>query len=150
MFDSDTGNQYGSLQMDYSLLVYIREYINDEMIDSRYYSILASKAPTLRARDLLIDFSREEQAHAQSFMKVYYAIAGTPYCSEALAEPEVPEYIDALKDRILSETIAYKKYCEEYMKAKKANLKDLFFTIGTDEAQHAMRIPLLMAENCTS
>jgi rubrerythrin len=137
---------YCNPMTDFSLVTGIEEYIHDELKDSKYYSILATKAPTKRAKDLLMEFSRDEQGHAQNFMKAYYMLTGREYTPQIVEVPNVPDYKEALKERILAETHDYKKYGEEYLKACNPYLKDLFFMTRTVEAQHAMKIPLLMAE----
>lgn len=124
----------------------IQEYIDDELRDSRYYAILATKAPTERAIELLMEFSWDEQRHAQNFMNAYYMLTGRAYYPPMVQDPTVPDYEEALKERLLAETADYKKYGEKYLKACAPYLKDLFFMTRTVEAQHAMRIPLLMEE----
>jgi len=131
---------------DLAFTCVIPEYIHDELKDSRYYSILARKAPTRRARELLMEFSRDEETHARNFRDTYSMLTGRTPNPPMVEEPNVPEYQEALKQRILAETSDYKKYGIDYLRACRTYLKDLFFMTRTIEAQHAMRMPLLMAE----
>lgn len=133
-------------RMDYSLLNDIKEYICDEFKDSLYYEILASKAPTQRARELLMEFSRDEKLLAENFMKAYRIITGTEYKPESVNEPEVPEYNEALKDCLINESSDYRKYGVLYLNAANKCLKELFFMARTTEVQHAMRLPVLIYE----
>ncbi len=128
------------------LIKSLEEYIHDEMKDSKYYAILATKAPTQRARDLLLEFSRDEEMHAKHFMEAYCALTGTQYVPAMVEEPDVPDYEEAIKQRILAETHDYKKYGEWYLRTQGTWLGDLFFMTRTVEAQHAMRMPLLLHE----
>ena len=148
MFMDAYGPQAGycNPMSDYLLAADIEEYIHDELKDSRYYSLLATKAPTQRARDLLMEFSRDEQGHAENFMRAYFMLTGRMYTLQAMEPIEVPDYREALKVRILAETHDYRKYGEKYLIACNRCLKDLFYMTRTVEAQHAMRIPLLMDE----
>nr|WP_243426410.1 ferritin-like domain-containing protein [Caldicoprobacter guelmensis] len=126
----------------------LEEYIKDELTDSRYYELLAQKAPTQRAKDLLMEFSRDEKMHAQNFMSAYCMLTGRRYQPPKIEDPKVPDdFMEALQQRILAETNDYKKYGEEYLRAPNAYLRDLFFMTRTSEAQHAMRIPYLMHEH---
>lgn len=136
----------GYYPSDYAMLNDIDEYIKDELTDSRYYAILAAKAPTQRAKKLLMEFSNDEKVHAENFMKVYYTMTGRYYIPPEITDPVVPGYMEAIKVRILAETTDYEKYGAKYLKAMNPCLKDLFFMTRTREAQHAMRFPLLIAE----
>ena len=123
------------------------KYINDELRDSKYYEILAKKAPTKKAEDLLMEFSKDEYMHAQNFMNAYYSLTGRMYQPENVEEPNVPDDFEkALKERILAETDSYKEYGEQYLKAPTTYLQALFFMTRTSEAQHAMRMPILLHE----
>lgn len=128
------------------LVMDLEEYIRDELRDSRYYYILSIKAPTQRARELLLEFSRDERMHAENFMNAYYRITGRTYRPPIIEDPTVPDYEEALKERILAETADYKKHGEQYLCSRSTYFKDLFFMTRTVEAQHAMRIPLLLEE----
>jgi Rubrerythrin. len=130
------------------LIKSLEEYIKDELTDSRYYELLAQKAPTQKAKDLLMEFSKDEKMHAQDFMNAYFMLTGRRYQPPKIEDPKVPDdFMEALQQRILAETNDYKKYGEQYLKAPTAYLRNLFFMTRTSEAQHAMRIPYLMHEH---
>lgn len=141
-----TGYGYCNPMADYGMSNDIQEYIHDEMKDSRYYALLAQKAPTRRAQELLLVFSQDEWAHAQNLMQAYVMLTESNPMPGPVEEPVIPEYREALKDRIMAETADYKKYGDKYLAACNPWLKNLFFTLRTIEAQHAMRMPLLLAE----
>lgn len=132
--------------VDYLMVDDIVEYIGDEMKDSRYYERLAAQAPTPRSRDLLMEFSREEWTHAQNLIGAYHKLTGRNFVPAAVEEPVIPPYEEALKQRILAETADYKKYGIKYQMACDPGLKSMFYGLRTTEAQHAMRIPILMEE----
>ena len=141
-------NSWNSPMMDYTLIKNLEAYIHDEWSDSRYYEILAEKAPTTLSKELLLEFSRDEAKHAYNFTQVYSMLTGRCYPPPAIEDPKVPDYEQALKERIIAETNDYKKYGEQYLRTINPYLKDLFFMTRTVEAQHAMRIPILMMELC--
>ena len=130
-----------------SLIDDLEKYINSELKDSKYYEILAKKAPTKKAKDMLMEFSKDEFTHAQNFMNAYYSLTGRMYHPTEIQDPKVPDDCNkALKERIIAETDDYKEYGEQYLKAPTHYLQDLFFMTRTSEAQHAMRIPILLHE----
>ncbi|NLO83130.1 MAG: ferritin-like domain-containing protein [Clostridiales bacterium] len=130
-----------------SLIDDLEKYINDELKDSKYYEMLANKAPTKKAKDILMEFSKDEYMHAQNFMNAYFSLTGRMYQPSNTDEPEMPDdYEKALKERIIAETDGYKEYGEQYLKAPTYYLQALFFMARTSEAQHAMRIPILLHE----
>ena len=124
----------------------LKEYIQDELYDSEYYKVLSNYAPTVRARMILMEMSNDEAGHAHNFMRAYKLLTGKDYIMKSVPRPQIPDYREAIKQRIIAETTDYKKYGEQYLKAKTPYLKDLFFMTRTDEAVHAMRMPLLLAE----
>lgn len=130
----------------YGLINDTKEYIQDELSDSLYYTELAKKAPTPRAKTILEEFSKDEKNHAQHFIQAYYLLTGMIYQPTPVKPPVIPEYEEALKQRIIAETNDYKKYGEKYLMVNIPALKDLFFMTRTDEAIHAMRIPILFEE----
>jgi hypothetical protein len=136
---------YCDPRTDYMLISDISQYITDEMRDSKYYMILASLAPTLRGKDILMEFSRDEWTHSQNLINAYTILTGQAYRQPSAESPVVPEYNEALKVRILAETADYKKYGEKYLAACSPYLKHMFFMLRTDEAMHAMRMQILLA-----
>ncbi len=124
----------------------LREYIDDEMADSAYYQELANMAPTRMAQDILMGFSRDEKMHAENFMKAYCRLTGKTYRPEPVRPSVIPNYEEALKQRILAETRDYQKYGAKYLCVNDPRLKKMFYDARTGEAQHAMRIPILLHE----
>jgi rubrerythrin len=136
--------------MDYNyyhqLIRDLAEYIQDEMQDSAYYQELAKLAPTDRARTLILEFSQDEYTHARNFQEAYRMLTGNYYAPMPLNPVVILDYEEALKTRVIAETRDYKKYGEKYLRAPNKYLQDLFFMTRTDEAIHAMRIPVLFEE----
>jgi len=124
----------------------LEEYIKEKSGDNSYYLLLSDKAPTQRAKTLLLEFSKDEGEHAKNLLKAYCYLTGTYYTIPPAAPPLVPEYQEALKQRLIVETSNYKKYGEQYLKAPTKYLQDLFFSLRTASAIQAKRIPLLMEE----
>ena len=122
----------------------IQEYINEELNDSIYYFELSKFAPNENSREILLNIGRDEKSHAENFKQAYYYLTGRVYLLKQIKVPEISGYEEGLKNRLLAETENYKKYSKDYIEAQNKYLKNLFFMIRTSEAQHAMRIPVLL------
>ena len=61
------------------LICDLRNYIQDELKDSAYYEELARIAPTRMAQEILMEFSRDEKKHAESFMDAYCRLTGKKF-----------------------------------------------------------------------
>lgn len=128
------------------LIADIEEYINEELKDSLYYSELAKQTDSNLAKEILIELSKDEKCHAESFKQAYYYLTRITFMEKPIKAPSIPNFQEALKLRILSETKDYKKYGEHYLDAPNKYFRDLFFMTRTSEAEHAMRIPILFEE----
>ena len=150
MYDYSCGNyNYNSnCNWEYytQLTKRLEEYIQDELQDSAYYKELAKLAPTDFSKELINEFSHDEQMHAENFQNAYFMITGRYYYPKPLDPIVIDDYEDALKIRIIAETNDFKKYGEEYLMAPNKYLRDLFYMTRTVEGQHAMRIPILFEE----
>lgn len=131
---------------DHKLISDLEGYIIKELYDSLYYKALAEKAPTRLAKEILMEFCRDEKSHAESFMEAYHHLTGKVFESPPEENIHIPCFEEALKNRMLEETNDYKIYGKQYVDASCKHLKDLFFMAKISEGLHAMRIPLLFEE----
>lgn len=147
-YNCDNYNYNDNYNWEYytQLIKRLEEYIHDELHDSAYYKELAKLAPTELSKELINEFSRDEQMHAENFQNTYFMITGRYYYPQPLDPIVIEDYEDALKVRIIAETNDFKKYGEEYLMAPNKYFKDLFYMTRTVEGQHAMRIPILFEE----
>lgn len=120
------------------------EYIHDEMSDSLYYRELASQAPNQRARELYMEFSKDEAEHAANFREVYQCITGRPPMVPTVIPPQIPPYCEAVKARIMAESGDLVKYGEESANAPDQMLKNLFYVTSLIEGRHGLRLTTLM------
>jgi rubrerythrin len=128
------------------LICDLRNYIQDELKDSYYYQELARMAPTRRAQEILMEFSRDEKRHAERFMDAYCRLTGKKYQPGPARPSSICDYEQSLKERIMEETNAYEEYGRKYQDLCDPCLRRMFWDARTDEAQHAMRIPILLHE----
>jgi len=128
------------------LICDLRNYIQDELKDSAYYEELARIAPTRMAQEILMEFSRDEKKHAESFMDAYCRLTGKKFNPDPVRPSHICDYEQSLKDRIIEETNAYEDYGKMYQELCDPCLRRMFWDARTDEATHAMRIPILLHE----
>jgi rubrerythrin len=120
------------------------EYIHDETSDSLYYQELAKEAPNQRARELYMEFARDEAEHAANFRSVYCQLTGMQPMIPPIEPPQIPPYCDAVKARIMAESGDLVKYGEESAAAPDMMLKNLFYITSLIEGRHGMRLATLM------
>lgn len=121
-------------------------YIQNELRGSTFYLELARSAPTDNAWRILREFGNDEKVHAEQFIQAYYSLTSRIYIPEIPIVPEIPDYQEALKKRMLVEITDYREYGDRYIEAPNKYLKDLFFMVKMAEARHAMRMPVLLQD----
>lgn len=139
-----SGNGQGKYQMNYDMIRDVEIYIIKELEECRYYELLAQKAPTLRAKEMLLRFSQEEKLLAESFVRIYGLLTGGTHIPPRLEDPDIPDYREALRKRLEEEVRDYKVYGEKYYRESNQQIRDLLFTAMMTEAQHGMTIPVLL------
>ncbi len=120
------------------------EYIHDEISDSLYYQELANEAPNQSARELFMEFSRDEAQHAANFRDVYSRLTGMQPMVPQVQPPQIAPYCEAIKVRIMAESGDLVKYGEESVKAPDQMLRDLFYITSLIEGRHGLRLTTLM------
>ena len=127
--------------MEISLAKRLEMYIKDETADSLLYRELSKIAPNDADKKLLIEFSEDEQVHAENFQKIYKTITGKMY-EPKIQKPEISGSFDhILKDRVLNESRDFRKYAQQYIATQRnETLRDAYFNAETDENVHALRL----------
>jgi rubrerythrin len=132
--------------MDYysNLPARLLEYIVDETKDSLYYKKLAGEVKNKCSRELFLEFSRDEAQHAANFRQVYRQITGVEAPIGPVNPPEIPNYCEAIKQRIMAESNDFVKYSQEAMNTPVMELHHLFHMTGVMEAKHGLRLTTLL------
>lgn len=140
----DAARCYGEESMPYADT--IKEFIRDELLDSRYYSILATKSPTKEAAKIFGKMSADELRHARRFSAAYYLITGKTYFPTYNELPPVivPAYKVALRERYKAESRDSVKYPDFAAMVNDPCLKRLANNTGKDEEKHAEEIYTLI------
>lgn len=124
----------------------LEKYIDCESNNSAYYDELAKLAPTELSRSILLNFGKDEKSHCQYLQQAYYYILNKIYVLKPAIYPDIPEYKDGLKRRLIEESDEYRKYGTHCIEESNEYLRNLFFLIKSSKAQHMMRIPILFEE----
>lgn len=121
-------------------------YIEAELGDAALYKELAKIAPNGNFYHLLTEFSKDEQAHADEFKRIYKKMTGKSY--NPIIPPPVLEgsFDDILRDRVLDESGDYRKYGEQYIQTERDDqLKKAYYRARTDENVHALRLLYMLS-----
>lgn len=132
--------------MEMSVIQKLQTYINAEENDATLYKELAKIAPSETDRQLLIEFSEDEQFHADEFKRIYRAMTGRSY--NPIVQPIVLKnpYYDILRDRVLDESGDFRKYGEQYLlTTQNDTLKNAYYRAKMDENVHALRLLYLIS-----
>lgn len=132
--------------MEMSVIQKLQTYITAELGDAALYKELAKMAPSENDRQLLLEFSEDEQSHADEFKRIYRSMTGRSY--NPVVPPVVLEgsYRDILLDRVLDESGDFRKYGEQYIITTNPALKEAYYRARTDENVHALRLLYLLSE----
>lgn len=120
----------------------LKEYIRDELSDSRYYSILSQKAPNKEASRIFKNMANDEYKHAKRFATAYFLITGKIYFPSYNELPLVivPPYREALRERYFAQSKDAVKYPKFAAQTNDPCLKKLAINTGKDEEKHAENI----------
>ena len=125
----------------------LQSFINAELGDAALYRELSKYAPDEEDRRLLLEFSADEQAHAEEFQRLYRALYGQSYTPAPPAVKFEGTYWQVLAERILDESRDYRKYGEFYMEnIGNEALARAAYRARTDENVHALRIIYMLSK----
>ena len=125
----------------------LQMYIEAELHDAELYKELAKIAPNEGYRQLLIEFSEDEQSHADTFKKIYRMMFGKSY-NPVVKAPEIRgSFEEVLRERILDESGDFRKYGEQYIQTQRNDvLKNAYYRARTDENVHALRLLYMLSK----
>lgn len=132
--------------MDMTTAQKLQMYINAELGDAALYKILAQNSPSERDRQLLLEFSEDEQSHAETFKRIYRTLTGRSYNPVVNPPALSGTYRDILRERVIDESADFRKYGEQYLTTENNDmLKDAYYRARTDENVHALRLLYLLS-----
>jgi len=125
----------------------LETYIKAELGDAALYKELSKMAPSEEDRKLLLEFSADEQSHADEFKRIYTMLTRKSYNPE-IAPPVITDsYKNVLRERVLDESGDFRKYGEQYLITNiNIALKDAYYRARTDENVHALRLLYLISK----
>lgn len=143
--DLNIGGCFGEESKKYAET--LKEYIRDELSDSQYYTILATKAPNNEAAKTMRRLAADELRHARRFSVALFLITGETFFPPIRELPPVivPPYKQALRERYFAESKDAVKYPRFAEQVSDPCLKRLAIDTGKGEEEHA-RIILEMLE----
>lgn len=136
----------GEIFLEMTTMQKLEMYITAEMGDSALYKELAEIAPNEEFKKLLLEFSADEQSHADTFKSIYRRMFGKVY-NPIIEKPKLEgSFNDILRDRVLDESGDFRKYGEQYITThNNVMLKNAYYRARTDENVHALRLLYMLS-----
>jgi len=125
----------------------LETYIKAELGDAALYKELSKIAPNDEDRKLLMEFSADEQSHADEFKRIYTMLTRKSFNPEIKTPVISDSYKNVLRERVLDESGDFRKYGEQYLQENvNTMLKDAYYRARTDENVHALRLLYMISK----
>ncbi len=133
--------------MDMTTTEKLETYIKAELGDAALYKELSKIAPNDEDRKLLMEFSNDEQSHADEFKRIYRMLTRNSYNPEIKPPVISDSYKNVLRERVLDESGDFRKYGEQYIQTNiNTELRDAYYRARTDENVHALRLLYMISK----
>ncbi len=99
----------------YDLPEKIGQWINSELYNAQLYRVLSRSAPGDREKQILEEFSDDDQDTADTFMKMYKKMTGYRFIPKPVPIKENGSYRSVIRKRISDEIRMSKMYRNAYM-----------------------------------
>ena len=133
--------------MDMTTTEKLETYIKAELGDAALYKELSKIALNEEDRKLLMEFSQDEQSHADEFKRIYYMLTRKNFNPEIQPPVISAPFRDVLRERVLDESGDFRKYGEQYLTTNMNTiLKDAYYRARTDENVHALRLLYMLSK----
>ena len=115
----------------------MEEAIKDEIMDSRYYLMLAQNMTDEEGRKIIIDMEADEEKHRHLLESIYSAMTGEKAPDFDLPEIELPsDLTEAISEKIFDETDSLDFYTRLLSNLTENDLRDILIEIIADESIH--------------
>ncbi|MBY6038189.1 ferritin-like domain-containing protein [Fictibacillus nanhaiensis] len=126
----------------------IREAIQGEKDDARFYEYLISVASTNEEKLIIASIRNDEKKHNQLFKQIYKDITHQDVPATNGAAFEKPDsYVDGITKALFGELKAVEKYREIRKGLPNTYYRDILFDIITDEMKHSAKYNYLYTLN---
>ena len=125
----------------------LETYIKAKLGDAALYKELSKIAPNDEDRKLLMEFSADEQSHADEFKRIYTMLTRKTFNPEIKTPVISDSFKNVLRERVLDESGDFRKYGEQYLQENvNTMLKDAYYRARTDENVHALRLLYMISK----
>ncbi|MDP4109789.1 MAG: ferritin-like domain-containing protein [Bacillota bacterium] len=126
----------------------IRGYIDNEIYSSKYYELLARKAPSGKRKQTILKMSQDEIKHAKKLATAYFLATGNHYFSQPPGlYNRIPPFRIALRERFKEEYAASAKYSKTAEETDDSLLQELLGSLAQDERRHAAELQEMIEES---
>ena len=135
---TDSGKSIHSGSQTFEILKELmEEAIKDEIMDSRYYLMLAQNMTDEEGRKIIIDMEADEEKHRHLLESIYSAMTGENPPDFDLPEIELPsDLTEAISEKIFDETDSLDFYTRLLSNLTENDLRDILIEIIADESIH--------------
>ena len=147
-----TRNLHGKGEKNYKdferALYLIKDAVEDEKKDEKFYDYLINKAPTKEEKEIITHIRNDEKKHNKMFREIYYSDTGIELDEGKEIEFEgVSSYMDGIKKAFFGELAAVEKYRDIKSGLPHRMYRDMLFEIITDELEHSAKYNYIMMKN---
>lgn len=123
------------------VLELIKDAINDEEIDFKYYSDLANSVRDIDDKKTLEQMSLDEQKHKKMFQDIYKKLTNDSYTPENISYKNVStNFLKNFTESIKGELHGVEAYRPILFSLENPQFKNYLIEIITDEQNHAARL----------
>ena len=135
---TDSGKSIHSGSQTFEILKELmEEAIKDEIMDSRYYLMLAQNMTDEEGRKIIIDMEADEEKHRHLLESIYSAMTGENPPDFDLPEIELPsDLTEAISEKSFDETDSLDFYTRLLSNLTENDLRDILIEIIADESIH--------------
>lgn len=130
----------------YQFIHDLQQALQGELEAIYYYQALLDLAPA-RDREDIRHVREDEERHARTLSQLYFDLTGRPPVTFPVEAPELPSYLEGLREAVGDELDASEQYRDLYLSTYNNRIRDKIFAIMSDEQEHATRLTLLYAVN---
>ena len=119
----------------------IKDAINDEEVDFKYYSDLANSIRDIDDKKTLEQMSLDEQKHKKMFQDIYKKLTNENYTPENISHKNISHnFSENLTESIKGELRGVEAYRPILFSLENPQFKNYLIEIITDEQNHAARL----------
>lgn len=125
----------------------IKDAINDELRDNKFYADLANSARDIDDKKTLEQMSLDEKKHYEMFSDIYSKLTGEEYTPDKIMTKEISSnFVNNIPGAINGELEGVEAYRPILFALENQQFKNYLTEIITDEQNHAARLNFIFSK----